>query len=155
MKLKVTQDAEAPADRVYAAITDFRRVETELAARGVALTRAGGWTEPGLGRAWSGRADIRGKTRRVTAAITGWDADRVLEITASVGGMGVVQEIRLVPLGHKLTRVGVMLDLRPDTLSARLLLQSLKLARKRVLGRIEGRLSEEIARVEREVKAEG
>ena len=57
----------------------------------------------------------------------------------------------LLPLGERVTRINITVDLRSDTLSTRLLIQSLKLARGRVLDRMQRRLAADIRRIERAI----
>ncbi|MEM1272202.1 MAG: SRPBCC family protein [Pseudomonadota bacterium] len=149
MKLKVSDDAECPVDLVYAGITDFARIESELRDHGVHINRIGKWDRPEIGAAWAGRGEIRSKMRRIDAKITAMEPGRMFEVEAKIGGLRVAHETRLVPLGERVTRINITTDLRPDTLSARLLLQSLKLARGRVLDRMQRRLASDIRRIER------
>ena len=149
MKLKVSDDAECPVDQVFAGLTDYALVEDDLRNQGFQIKRLGGWTELAVGVAWAGRGEIRGKVRQVEAKVSGLEPGRMVEIEARIGGMRVLHETRLVPLGERVTRVNVTADLRPDTLSARLLIQSLKLARARVLERMQRRLAADIRRVGR------
>lgn len=55
--------------------------------------------------------------------------------------MNCHQEIIFVPLSTTVTRVALMLDLSADTLTARLLLQTMKLARGRALQKLQGGLA--------------
>lgn len=150
MKLKVSEDAQSPVDAAFAVLTDYAAIEDELRNHGVTITRLGGWRDVALGVAWSGRGQLRGKTRQIDAKVSALEPGRMVEIEARVGGMKVLHETRLVPLGERVTRINITLDLRPDTLSARLLVQSLKLARGRILERMEHRLRADIRRIERE-----
>ncbi len=151
MKLKVSDDAERPVDQVFAVLTDYAAIEDELRSMGFQIKRLGHWTELEPGVAWAGRGEIRGKVRQFEGTVSAIESGRMVEIEARIGGMRVVHETRLVPLGERVTRVNVTADLRPDTLSTRLLIQSLKLARGRVLDRMQRRLATEIRRIEREV----
>jgi hypothetical protein len=47
-------------------------------------------------------------------------------------------EVVFAPLSAEVTRVSVTLELKASTLSARLLLQTLKIARRKVVQRLEG-----------------
>ncbi|MEM9318858.1 MAG: SRPBCC family protein [Pseudomonadota bacterium] len=149
MKLKITDDAAAPVDAVFAAITDFSSIEEALRDNGISITRVGGWLNPEVGSAWTGRGAVRGKTRRIEAEVSAMEPGRMIEIEARIGGLRAVQETRFVPIGEQLTRLNVALDLRPDTLAARLLVQNLKLVRGRLLARMSRRLATEIERIER------
>jgi hypothetical protein len=59
-------------------------------------------------------------------------------VESRIGGMGCHYEVSFVPLSATVTRVSVILELKASTLSARLLLQTLKVARRRVIQRLEG-----------------
>lgn len=150
MKLKVSDDAESPVDAAFATLTDFRAIEQELREFGFEVRRLGDWSETKVGAAWSGRGEIHGKTRQVGAKISATEPGRMVEIEAQIGGMRVLHETRLVPLGAQATRINITLELRPESLSSRLLIQSLKLARARVLDRMQRRLAADIRRIERE-----
>lgn len=149
MKLKVSEDADCPVDQGFAVLTDYASIEEELRSHGMQITRVQGWQELALGVAWLGRGEIRGKMRQVEAKVTALEPGRMVEVEARIGGMRAIYETRLVPLGDRITRVNVTLDMRPETLSARLLVQSLKLARGRVLDRMQVRLGRDVARMER------
>lgn len=150
MKLKISGDAERPVDQVFAVLLDYQSVEDELRSRGFEIRRVGKWSELAQGVAWTGRGKVRGKVRPVAANVAVLEPGRMIQIDAQVGGMQISHETRLVPLGERVTRINVTADLRPSTLSARLIIQSLKLARGRVLERMERRLASDIRRVERE-----
>ncbi|MEM9755396.1 MAG: hypothetical protein AAF914_05355 [Pseudomonadota bacterium] len=148
MKLKVSQDARGGADALFAALTDFTAAEADLRDRGVEIARASRWEAPAIGAGWTGRGTFRGRTRRFDAEIAALEPGRMLAIAAKIGGLRVAHETRLVPLGADVTRVNVATDLRPDTLSARLLVQSLKVGRARALRRMQRWLDQEVQRLE-------
>ena len=151
MKLKVSDDAERPVDQVFASLTDYAVIEADLRAAGFTIRRISDWTVLKPGVAWTGRGEVRGKVRSVEAKVSAIEPGRMVEIEAKVGGMRMAHETRLVPLGERVTRINITVDLRPDTLSTRLLIQSLKLARGRVLDRMQRRLAADIRRIEREI----
>ncbi len=141
MKFKVSEDVDAPADTTWARFTDFSGIEADALGRGAELARVGNWTAPATGCSWRGSAKIRGRLRPVTAAITALANPETCEITTTVGGMEAVYEMTFLELRPDMTRVQVVLDLSANTLSARLALQTLKLARGRVMQRLQGLLA--------------
>lgn len=150
MKLKVSDDAEAPVDMSFAALTDYAGIEDELRGYGLQITRIGCWKDLALGVAWGGAGEIRGRMRTFEAKVTALEPGRMVEVTAHVGDVRAVHETRVIPLGAKVTRINLTLDLRAESLKARILLQSLKLARGRILERMQKRLTSDIRRIERE-----
>ncbi len=141
MKFKVSEDVDAPADTTWARFTDFSGIEAEALGRGAELARVGNWTAPAVGCGWRGSARIRGRVRPLTSSITTLDAPEACTISTTVGGMQAVYELTFLDLRPDMTRVQVVLDLSANTLSARLALQTLKLARGRVLQRLQGLLA--------------
>lgn len=141
MKFKVSEDVDAPADITWARFTDFSGIEAEAVGRGADLSRVGNWTTAAEGSAWRGSAKIRGRVRPVTSEIRVLNGPEICEIATTVGGMDAVYEMSFLPLRDDLTRVQVSLDLSAKTLSARLALQTLKLARGRVMQRLQGLLA--------------
>ena len=148
MKLKITQAAETSAETVFQAFLRFERYEQALAQYNVHLTRSHGWTKPALGVTWSGKAEIKGKPRRITAELVHLETDRGITLHARVGGLRLETDFDLVPLGRDLTRVNMTIDLKPDTLTARLAVQGLKLKRAKVLQSIQARLNKEVKWIE-------
>jgi hypothetical protein len=138
MKFKVSEDVDAPLDMVWGHFTDFTGFETEARGRGAVLHRVGQWTQAAQGAEWRGEVKVRGKIRPVSAKIMQLVPQELCVIDSRIGGMQCHHEMLFVQLSQKVTRVAFVLDLSADTLTARLLLQTLKLARGRVLQRLQG-----------------
>ena len=141
MKFKVSEDVDAPQEMVWARFTDFSGFEEDARGRGAILTRVGNWTQTVQGVEWRGEVTVRGKSRPITAKVTQLVPQELCIVDSRIGGMNCHQEIIFVPLSTTVTRVALMLDLSADTLTARLLLQTMKLARGRVLQKLQGVLA--------------
>jgi hypothetical protein len=89
---------------------------------------------------WRGDISVRGKSRAITAKVIQLSDKELCVIESRIGGMKCHQEFSFVALSPSVTRVSMTLELAADTLTARLLLQTLKLARGRVLQRLQGML---------------
>ena len=74
-------------------------------------------------------------------------------IESQIGGMQTIYELRFQGINPQMSRVSAPLELKPTTLSARLVIQSLKLARGRVLQRMTGYLVRRGNEVEAEYRA--
>ena len=138
MKFKVSEDVDAPQEMVWARFTDFSGFEEDARGRGAILNRVGNWTQTVQGVEWRGEVTVRGKSRPITAKVTQLVPQELCIVDSRIGGMNCHQEIIFVPLSTTVTRVALMLDLSADTLTARLLLQTMKLARGRVLQKLQG-----------------
>ena len=126
---------------VWARFTDFSGFEEDARGRGAILNRVGNWTQTVQGVEWRGEVTVRGKSRPITAKVTQLVPQELCIVDSRIGGMNCHQEIIFVPLSTTMTRVALMLDLSADTLTARLLLQTMKLARGRVLQKLQGVLA--------------
>jgi hypothetical protein len=141
MKFKVSEDVDAPQAMVWARFTDFSGFEDDARKRGATLTRVGNWTDTALNVEWRGEVIIRGKSRPITAKVTQHVPQEFCVIESRIGGMMCHHEMSFMPISAAVTRVGLVLDLSANTLTARLLLQTLKLARGRVLQKLQGMLA--------------
>ena len=126
---------------VWARFTYFSCFEEDARGRGAILNRVGNWTQTVQGVEWRGEVTVRGKSRPITAKVTQLVPQELCIVDSRIGGMNCHQEIIFVPLSTTVTRVALMLDLSADTLTARLLLQTMKLARGRVLQKLQGVLA--------------
>ena len=135
LKFRVADDIEAPVDWVVGGgFTDFAAIEADIRARDAELVRVGDWKEAALGVAWRGSVAVsRASYVRSRHASRPFPARSVFVVESRIGGMGCHYEVSFVPLSATVTRVSVMLELKASTLSARLLLQTLKVARRRVI----------------------
>jgi hypothetical protein len=141
MKFKVSEDVDAPQSMVWARFTDFSGFEEDVRGRGATLTRVGNWTETAEGVEWRGVATLRGKARPISSKVTRLVPEDLCVVESRIGGMECYYEMSFIPLSAEVTRVALVLDLSADTLSARLLLQTLKLARGRVLQKLQGMIA--------------
>jgi hypothetical protein len=141
MKFKVSEDVDAPRDMVWKKFTDFSGFEEDARGRGATLTRVGNWAEPSEGVEWRGEVTIRGKARAISSKVTRLVPQDLCVVESRIGGMDCYYEMNFVALSKDVTRVALVLDLSANTLTARLLLQTLKLARGKVLQRLQGMIA--------------
>ncbi|ABD56786.1 hypothetical protein [Jannaschia sp. CCS1] len=141
MKFKVSEDIDAPAQITWARFTDFSGIEADAKGRGADIARVGNWSDPAEGCGWRGSIKVRGRVRPVTSKISAIHQPERCEIATTIGGMDAVYEMAFLSLRDDMTRVQVVLDLSANTLSARLAMQTLKLARGRVMQRLQGLLA--------------
>jgi hypothetical protein len=154
VKFKVSDDVAAPVGWTWAGFVDFAGIENEIRARGADLGRVGDWSAARQGAAWRGSVPVRGKTRPIEAVLTTFQPETCFVVESRVGGMTAHYEATFTPLSPEVTRVSVTLELKASTLSARLLLQTLKLGRRRVIQRLEGAIVRQGQAVERAWRAQ-
>jgi uncharacterized protein YndB with AHSA1/START domain len=129
MEFESKEDIEAPIDQVFAMLCEFDTFERLALRRGVDVTRRTDVPGGGAGMAWAAQFELRGKTRDLDLELVRCEPPELLEFAARSGGLDGTMVFTLVALSPRRTRLSAALALSPRTLSARLLVQSLKLAR--------------------------
>lgn len=149
MKFSTKEDIAAPIDEVFAAVSDFDAMERAILRRGAEVTRTDSLAAPAPGMSWEARFTFRGKTRELLTELTAYAPPEGLAAKSSVSGLDGITEVELVQLSPRQTRMHVALELKPATLSARVFLQTLRLAK----AKITQRFKSGIHRFAREVEA--
>lgn len=139
MKLSARTDVAAPADRIFRHMTDFDRIETSARGRGAEIERLDDRTTPAEA-AWRTSFPFRGKLRHAQIRVADFEPDEQLVLRGESDGLTARVRLELVPLSDRQTRISAIIDLSPATMKARLLVQSLKLARSSLEERLERRL---------------
>lgn len=132
MKLSTREDIAAPIDYVFTQASDFDTFERRALREGAQITRR----QPGpvaLGTVWDIAAQFRGRDRQFAATLTRFDTPTGYVVTARSDGLEFVTEVNLIALAPQRTRVTMTIDIGARTLPARLLVQSLRLAKARLL----------------------
>ena len=148
MRFSSKEDIEAPIDAVFAAATDFEGFERQAMRRGAEVSRTDTLGAVGVGAEWNASFVFRGKERKLKAKITGFDVPNGYEAKTRVGGLEGDVAVELLALSPGRTRLQVSLELQPQTLSARLLVQSLKFAKGNLNRRFATRMASFAAMIE-------
>lgn len=148
MKITSRQDIEAPVAFVYDALKDFDYWERAAMRRGADVTRTDKLASAGPGLAWAIRFPFRGKDRKLGLQLVTLDTGGQLGFAGTGGNFDGTAMVDLMELGAKRTRMTVVGEAKPRSLAARLVLQSLKLAR----GRVQGRMDKRIAAIAMEIE---
>ncbi|MGR3372468.1 MAG: SRPBCC family protein [Pseudooceanicola nanhaiensis] len=148
MKFVAKEDIEAPIDFVFDQVSDFEGFQRSAMRRGATITRKDDLPAQGVGMEWDARFVLRGRKREVTAKLTEYDPPNGLRFEGTSQGMEAACWIELIALSRTRTRLKLHLDLRPQNLSARLLVQSLKLAKANLTKRLQLRVADYAGTVE-------
>ncbi len=141
MKFSTREDIEAPIDYVFSRITDFQGFERQALRRGADVQRLDAAASPCAGSSWDVAFKFRGKDRKFMATVHRMDEPTVLHINTAASGLDGESVVELVPLSKNRTRIAVSVEMSPKNLSARLLLQSLKLAKSNLTRRFKMRVT--------------
>lgn len=132
MKLTAKYDIEASVGFVYQELADFDAWERMAMRRGSEVTRTDRMLRFGPGMEWQVNFTFRNKARSARIQLVESTPDSHLRIAAQSVLADLDLVIDLMDLAPTRTRIEVKSDIKPKTLAARLYIQSLRLARKKV-----------------------
>ena len=141
MKFTAREDVGAPIEEVFRAITNFDGFERAALRRGADVTRTDSMTRPGKGMTWDTQFTFRNRRRKADLELKGYNAPNGVMLYAVSSGVAADIEIELVALSRERTRLDISALIKPTTISARLVMQPLKLARSGLSGRFSNRIS--------------
>ncbi len=139
MKFSTREDIEAPIEFVFDQVSDFATLERSVLRRGAEVQRVDGMAQNGPGMMWDTAFDLRGKRREMQLELTEYDPPSGMCFVATSAALHCDMVLDLVALSRGRTRMSMELELKPQNLSARLLVQSLKLAKSSTSKRFEMR----------------
>jgi hypothetical protein len=148
MKLTAKTDLEVPAEFLHACLSDTTSWEHDAIRRGVEIERPAEMPLSGVGAGWRISAPYRGRVRQVLLRIE--DLVPPDLIIYSFDGLALAGSatVETKLLSSRRSRLKVSVEAKPKTLAARLFLNTLRLARRRVEDRLEKRLGQLGARIE-------
>lgn len=153
MKFSTCKNVEVPIDQAFALICDFDAYERSAMRRGAEVRRVDDLSKPGVGMKWAASFKMRGKKRNLELEMTRFDQPTEICVLSSTSGINGTGQIELLALSRGRTRILVEFELKPTNLSARLLVQSLKLAKNSLTKRYKLRVAEFAKNIEDRHKA--
>lgn len=129
MKFSARQDLDVPVEALFDRLTDADFIQRSALHRGVRLERKGAGPVIAQGDGWASDVTFRGKKRRIEAEMTEVARPEGLTIAARVGGIEAMTVLDFIALSPEKTRTMIALTLKPKTLTARLLLQAMRLTK--------------------------
>ncbi|MEP4197141.1 MAG: SRPBCC family protein [Aliishimia sp.] len=142
MKFSAKEDIDAPIQNVFEMLSDFETFERSAMRRGAEVQRTSDHVEPGVGITWDVAFVMRGRRRQMALQMVEYEAPTRMKIEAISPSLASNFVLELVALSRGRTRIAVELDLKPKNLSARLLVQSLKMAKTTLTKRFKLRVAE-------------
>jgi len=141
MKLNGRTDIGAPIAFVFAALSDFEAWERAAMRRGADVHRTDKVKAPAAGMTWQARFAWRGRERQLQVKLTDLTPSTNMAIAFDGPSVHGTLTIELVELSARRTRMLMHVETKSRTLAARLFIQSLKLTKRRVQKRFDGRLA--------------
>ena len=129
MKFSTKEDIEAPIEAVFEMLCDFEGFERSAMRRGAEVQRVDQKPVPGVGMMWNAVFQLRGKRREMELEMVTFDRPNEIVLESTSPGLIGQMGFELMALSRNRTRILVELEVKPLNLSARLLVQSMKLAK--------------------------
>lgn len=148
MKFSSRTEIDAPPQDVFARLSDFDRIEAMARERDVTVERLDDLSNGPSGARWQIVFDYRGKNRTCEADIAAFVQNEQIAARGQMEGLTVFGNVELVEYEAGKTRMFCTVDLKPTTMRARLLVQSLKLAKSALDKRFAKRLTQFGKRIE-------
>ncbi len=142
MKFSTREDIEVPIERMFQAVSDFDGFERQALRRGAEVTRHDAYGKPGMGSEWRAEFTFRGKRREANIRIVQFEPPNGYVAETVSGGIEGIATVDLVALSPRRTRMHFSVELMPRSLSARLLVQSLKFAKASLRKRFSNRVAQ-------------
>ncbi|WP_045387412.1 SRPBCC family protein [Falsirhodobacter sp. alg1] len=138
MKFTSKGDMIAPPSFVFAKMSDFEGWEAAVRKRNTTVTRSPGPID--VGTVWDTRFRLRGRVRDMKVTLVDVQPERQIHLTIADPSLNVDILLDLVALAGDKSRLVTTIELQPRNLTARLLIQSLRLARAKIQGQLDQRI---------------
>ncbi len=148
MKFLAKSDIDAPIDAVFEEVSDFETFERVVLSRGATVTRTDTLPAPGPGMAWKTEFEFRGRQRAAEVTLTEYEPPRHLTFEAQSDGLRAASRVELVALSPRSTRMKLHIEIGAQTMSGKLIVQSLKLAKGNLSKRLDNRVAQYAAQIE-------
>lgn len=141
MKFVAKEDISLPQEDLFAAVTDYASFERQALRRGAKVTRLDSKAVAGVGMAWKIVFAFRGRERELDAEIAQFQEPDSYSVDGRIAGLNGRFQLDLISLSRSQTRLTCALELVPKSLTARVLVQSMKLSRSTLQARFEKRVA--------------
>ena len=141
MKFVAKEDVALPQQVLFDLMADFQLFERVAIRRGVEITRSGSMASSD-GLKWDCTFEFRGRDRMACVHLDEFSAPEKMAFLITNPALDNRVEITVSALSKKQSRFQVSTVLEPKTLTARLLVQSMKLARSKYNKRFQKRVAE-------------
>jgi hypothetical protein len=149
MKFSTKQDIETPAAYVFAALTDFEAWERAAMRRGAEVARTDSLRNIGAGMSWHVAFQFRGRQRKMDLRLINMIPNSTLEFSALSPAIDAATTIEIIEMSARRARLHVTAKITPLTLTAKLFIQSLRLAR----ARADRRFAQRVQSIASEIEA--
>ena len=141
MAFTAETDIKAPINFVYRQVTDFAALENYILAAGAFVERTDNLEEDGAGMSWRIEGEVRGRRRVIDIELKDIVEEEQLGYEVRSKDMVTQMEVEVISLDRTTTRLVSRIDPAAQSISARLILQSARLAQRTLEKRLRKRLN--------------
>lgn len=140
MEFTSTSQINAARDFVFSQLTDYPQLEAFIVDAGGDITRVDTLGEIGAGMAWHVDGEIRGRQRQIDIVLEEFTDQEHLSYLCDSGSIDTRVTLNARQIAPEKTELTIRIAPVAKNLSARLILQSIKLARRTISKRIDKRM---------------
>ncbi len=140
MNFTSKQDVIAPAEHVFRQLTDFDFYESYAMRLGAHVERLDEYDRPQPGMCWNISGVFRGKHRNVELRLDEYNPVEALSYICKANSLDAIINFSVIPLSKTETRLKSSIDVHAKGLSARVALQSARLAKKTLDRKFDSRM---------------
>jgi hypothetical protein len=151
MKFSTNEDMGIPIEAAFAELSDFEKFENfeKYALRkGVDLVRIDALSPGSIGMMWRTELEFRGKHRKLEIELMDFQPPETMEFRASSPGFDITVGVDLTALAPARCRLKLEIEAKPKNLTARLMLQSVRLAKSSLNRRFKNRVHDFVTGME-------
>ena len=141
MEFSAEHDIKAPLDFVYSQVTDFATLENYILSAGAFVERVDDLDEDAPGMIWRIEGNVRGKRRTLDIELKELQVEEQLDYEIRSKDMTTQMIVEVIALDRTTTRLVSRISPEAHSISARLILQSARLAQRTLEKRLGKRLA--------------
>lgn len=152
MQFKHTEVINAPAEYVFARITDFKKFESRKAPTGFSFKRQGRLPVR-IGTRWDISVPYRGRTRRFSAELSEYAPPRTLSYKSASLKYEGVMSMTVHNVSETSCKLNILVVAKSRSFATSLVFNAIRLARRRINKRVRNEMSKFSKRMAKEFKA--
>ena len=152
MQFKHTQEIDAPADYIFARITDFKKFENHTGPTGFSFKRQGRLPVR-IGTRWDISVPVRGRARRFSAELSEYIPPRTLSYKSASLKYEGVMSLTIKPVNATSCRLDIQVVAKSRSFATSLVFNTIRLARRRINKRMNAEMAKFAKRLSSEYKA--
>ncbi len=148
MNFTSKQDIIAPAEHVFRQLADFDFYESYAMRLGAQVERTDDHDRPQPGMCWNVHGVLRGKARNIELTLDNYNPVENLSYLCVSKSLNATVDFTVIPLSKTETRLKASIYVQAKSLSARVALQSARLAKKTLDRKFDGRMHDFAKKIE-------